>query len=239
MTTCLPRTQNPIAISKRHGGQAQAILRSHSALEDQRPDRSTAFVGFRHRFIELKAARPGGRRAAAGAIGCNWKNPEAPAPKEEGSTARRRKPVRPWADRGLRSLIPFANSMSTVGQSGRDPPGSIDRLGRSLQNLVGFLPELHALGIDLFLHQQGPDTTTPAGKAISQMPGVLLRRAQHDSGTSVPGCLPHTTGLRTRSTITGPGIVPSRVTMSTSPLPSRLSRELKGKTNLSDAELRN
>jgi DNA invertase Pin-like site-specific DNA recombinase len=31
---------------------------------------------------------------------------------------------------------------------------SVDRLGRSLQDLVGFLSELHALGIDLFLHQQ-------------------------------------------------------------------------------------
>jgi DNA invertase Pin-like site-specific DNA recombinase len=29
----------------------------------------------------------------------------------------------------------------------------VDRLGRSLQDLVGFLSEIHALGIDLFLHQ--------------------------------------------------------------------------------------
>src|SRR5262249_5236436 len=36
---------------------------------------------------------------------------------------------------------------------------SVDRLGRSLQDLIGFLSELHALGIDLFLHQQGVDTT--------------------------------------------------------------------------------
>jgi DNA invertase Pin-like site-specific DNA recombinase len=34
---------------------------------------------------------------------------------------------------------------------------SVDRLGRSLQDLVGFLSELHALKIDLFLHQQGLD----------------------------------------------------------------------------------
>src|SRR5262245_24032264 len=31
---------------------------------------------------------------------------------------------------------------------------SVDRLGRSLQDLIAFLSELHALGIDLFLHQQ-------------------------------------------------------------------------------------
>jgi DNA invertase Pin-like site-specific DNA recombinase len=50
---------------------------------------------------------------------------------------------------------------------------SVDRLGRSLQDLVGFLSELHAFGIDLFLHQQGLDTTTPAGKAMFQMMGVF------------------------------------------------------------------
>jgi DNA invertase Pin-like site-specific DNA recombinase len=42
---------------------------------------------------------------------------------------------------------------------------SVARLGRSLQDLVSFLSELHALHIDLFLHQQGLDTATPAGKS--------------------------------------------------------------------------
>ena len=50
---------------------------------------------------------------------------------------------------------------------------SVDRLGRSLQHLVGFLNELHAKEIDLYLHQQGIDTTTPAGKAMFQMCGVF------------------------------------------------------------------
>ena len=50
---------------------------------------------------------------------------------------------------------------------------SVDRLGRSLQDLVGFLGELHAVGVDLYLHQQGIDTTTPAGKAMFQMMGVF------------------------------------------------------------------
>src|ERR1700719_3400975 len=36
---------------------------------------------------------------------------------------------------------------------------SVDRLGRSLQDLVGFLSEIHAAGVDLFLHQQGIDRT--------------------------------------------------------------------------------
>ena len=50
---------------------------------------------------------------------------------------------------------------------------SVDRLGRSLQDLVGFLSDIHALKIDLYLHQQGIDTTTPAGKAMFQMMGVF------------------------------------------------------------------
>src|SRR5262249_26009083 len=50
---------------------------------------------------------------------------------------------------------------------------SVDRLGRSLQDLIGFLSELHALKIDLFMRQQGLDTTTPAGKAMFQMMGVF------------------------------------------------------------------
>ena len=50
---------------------------------------------------------------------------------------------------------------------------SVDRLGRSLQDLVSFLSELHAVGVDLYLHQQGIDTTTPAGKAMFQMMGVF------------------------------------------------------------------
>ena len=42
-----------------------------------------------------------------------------------------------------------------------------------LQDLVGFLAELHALKIDLCLKQQGIDTTTPAGKALFGMMGVF------------------------------------------------------------------
>ena len=50
---------------------------------------------------------------------------------------------------------------------------SVDRLGRSLQGLVVFLGELHGKGVDLYLHQQGLDTSTPAGKAMFQMLGVF------------------------------------------------------------------
>ena len=50
---------------------------------------------------------------------------------------------------------------------------SVDRLGRSLQDLVGFLSELRAKEVDLFLHRQGLDTSTPAGRAMYQMLGVF------------------------------------------------------------------
>ena len=50
---------------------------------------------------------------------------------------------------------------------------SVDRIGRSLQHLVGFLNELQALGCDLYLHQQAIDTTTPSGRAMFQMCGVF------------------------------------------------------------------
>jgi DNA invertase Pin-like site-specific DNA recombinase len=50
---------------------------------------------------------------------------------------------------------------------------SVDRLGRSLQDLVSFMGELRQLGVDLYLHQQALDTSTPAGRAMFQMMGVF------------------------------------------------------------------
>ncbi len=50
---------------------------------------------------------------------------------------------------------------------------SVDRLGRSLQHLVALLGELHALKVDLYLHQQGLDTTTPSGRAMFGMLSVF------------------------------------------------------------------
>jgi DNA invertase Pin-like site-specific DNA recombinase len=50
---------------------------------------------------------------------------------------------------------------------------SVDRLGRSLKGLLGLLEELEAAKVDLFLHQQALDTTSPAGRALFQMLGVF------------------------------------------------------------------
>jgi len=52
---------------------------------------------------------------------------------------------------------------------------SVDRLGRSLQDLLALLGELHAKDVGLYLHQQGLDTTTPAGTAMFQMMGVFAQ----------------------------------------------------------------
>src|ERR1700716_1597310 len=50
---------------------------------------------------------------------------------------------------------------------------SVGRLGRSLTDLLSILQSLHEKGVDLFLHQQGLDTSTTAGKAMFQMLGVF------------------------------------------------------------------
>ena len=50
---------------------------------------------------------------------------------------------------------------------------AIDRLGRSLIDLLGTIQELEAVGVDLFLEQQAIDTTTPAGKLMFQVCGAF------------------------------------------------------------------
>jgi hypothetical protein len=82
-------------------------------------------------------------------------------------SARKRRERSPDRCRGL--AVPTGPDAPDVDQ--RPPLASREpQLGK---DLVGFLSELHALSIDLFLHQQGLDTTTPAGKAMFQMMGVF------------------------------------------------------------------
>jgi DNA invertase Pin-like site-specific DNA recombinase len=50
---------------------------------------------------------------------------------------------------------------------------SVDRLGRSLPHLLTFLGDIQAKGVDLYLHQQGLDTSTPSGRAMFGMLGVF------------------------------------------------------------------
>jgi DNA invertase Pin-like site-specific DNA recombinase len=50
---------------------------------------------------------------------------------------------------------------------------AIDRLGRSLIDLLGTIQALEACGVDLYLDQQSIDTTTPAGKLMFQVCGAF------------------------------------------------------------------
>jgi DNA invertase Pin-like site-specific DNA recombinase len=50
---------------------------------------------------------------------------------------------------------------------------SVCRLGRSLPDLIGLLGELQARDVDLFLHQQAIDSSTPSGRALFGMLGVF------------------------------------------------------------------
>jgi len=50
---------------------------------------------------------------------------------------------------------------------------SVDRLGRSLPDLVAFLNDIQSKTVDLYLHQQGLDTSTPSGRMMFQMLGVF------------------------------------------------------------------
>lgn len=50
---------------------------------------------------------------------------------------------------------------------------AIDRIGRSLVDLLDTIQTLEACGVDLYLDQQAVDTTTPAGKLLFQMTGAF------------------------------------------------------------------
>jgi DNA invertase Pin-like site-specific DNA recombinase len=84
---------------------------------------------------------------------------------DDGISGSKGRDARPGFDR--------LNKAMTRGKFDAVAAWSVDRLGRSLQDLVAFLSELHGAGCDLFLHAQGLDTSTPAGKAMFQMLGVF------------------------------------------------------------------
>ena len=49
----------------------------------------------------------------------------------------------------------------------------VSRLGRSLQDLVAILNDIRSKSVDLYIHKQGLDTSTPSGKMMFQMLGVF------------------------------------------------------------------
>jgi DNA invertase Pin-like site-specific DNA recombinase len=98
-----------------------------------------------------------------------------------------------WADRAGHEVVQVFEDAGISGAKGRiGRPGfdamlkaavrrefdmiaawSVDRLGRSLQDLVGFLEDLKGAKVDLYLQQQALDTSTPSGRALFQMLGVF------------------------------------------------------------------
>jgi DNA invertase Pin-like site-specific DNA recombinase len=109
------------------------------------------------------------------------------------TTANQRLELAAWAERCGHTVVGVYEDAGISGANGRDKrPGldkmlkdavrrrldmvaawSVDRLGRSLVDLLGTLGCLKDSGVDLFLHQQGLDTSTSAGKAMFQMLGVF------------------------------------------------------------------
>ena len=108
-------------------------------------------------------------------------------------TENQRRELEAVADRSGWKIVEVYEDAGISGAKGRDQrPGldammkavnakefdmvatwSVDRLGRSLTDLLSILQGLHEKGGGLFLHQQGLDTTTTAGKAMFQMLGVF------------------------------------------------------------------
>jgi DNA invertase Pin-like site-specific DNA recombinase len=108
---------------------------------------------------------------------------------DEQTTDNQERELRATAERAGHEVVAVYRDAGISGTKGRDKrPGfdamykdaarrrfdvvmAVDRLGRSLQDLIAFMQELRSLKIDLFLHQQGLDTTTPAGKMMFQVLG--------------------------------------------------------------------
>ena len=72
-----------------------------------------------------------------------------------------------------RGLPPTSPRSRVAGPCSGSSATRASSTGRSLTDLLGILQGLHDKGVDLFLHQQGLDTSTTAGKAMFQMLGVF------------------------------------------------------------------
>jgi len=60
---------------------------------------------------------------------------------------------------------------------------SIDRVGRSLVDLVNFMETCRAAGVGLYLHDQGMDTETSNGMSLFNLTGMMafhLRQSRRD-----------------------------------------------------------
>src|SRR6266513_2882745 len=92
----------------------------------------------------------------------------------------------PRVEMGGPLSTPCARARPGASSTSSWPGRLIDLAGRCK---TSFLTELHALKIDLYLHQQGVDTTTPGGKALFQMMGVFAEFAASSRTESTPALL--------------------------------------------------
>jgi DNA invertase Pin-like site-specific DNA recombinase len=113
--------------------------------------------------------------------------------KSKQETSNQRRELEAVAERSNWEIVKIYEDAGISGAKGRDKrPGldallkavnakefdmvaawSVDRLGRSLTDLLGIMMGLLEKKVDLFLHQQGLDTSTSAGRAMFQMLGVF------------------------------------------------------------------
>lgn len=84
---------------------------------------------------------------------------------DEGISGSKGRDKRPGLDAMMRGAVMGKFDMVAVVE--------LSRLGRSLSHLVQIGTELQALGVDLFLHRQALDSSTPFGRMQFGMLGVL------------------------------------------------------------------
>jgi len=88
--------------------------------------------------------------------------------------------------RGWQIVQTFSDAGISGAKARNDRPGldemlrfdvvmvwAIDRIGRSLIDLLGTIQHLEACRVDLYLEQQEIDTTTPSGKLMFQVTGAF------------------------------------------------------------------
>ena len=112
---------------------------------------------------------------------------------DQQTTKNQRRELQAWAKRAGHEIVRVFDDNGVSGAKGREyrkqfdallkaavrrefdmvAAWSVDRLGRSLKDLMAFLEELKSAGVDLYLHQQALDTSTPSGRALFQMLGVF------------------------------------------------------------------
>ena len=84
---------------------------------------------------------------------------------DEGITGAKGRKDRPAFDKALKLI--------TQRKADRLMVWSVDRLGRSLKDLVETMEEINAAGADLYIHTQALDTSTPAGRAMFGMLSIF------------------------------------------------------------------